>query len=102
MVADIANDNGGSEFGWASQMEDRTKLWTARHKLWFASINLKPGSRSVTTDVCVPVSALPEMIITTREDIDKSGITGNYHSSILIDYRLNNANFDRTYIWSRW
>lgn len=94
MVADIATDNGGSEFAWASQQEDRNKLWTARHKLWFASINLKPGHRSVTTDVCVPISALPEMILSTREDVDKSGVTGpmfghvgdgNFHVILLFD-----------------
>ena len=76
MVADIAKDNGGSDFAWATKQEDRNKLWTARHKLHYASLNLKPGSRSVTTDVCVPISKLPEMVVATREDIDKSGITG--------------------------
>ena len=75
-VADIAKDNGGSDFQWATKQEDRNKLWTARHKLYYAAIGLKPGCRSVTTDVCVPISALPEMISSTREDIDKSGITG--------------------------
>lgn len=94
MVKDIAHDNGGSEFEWALQTEDRNKLWTARHKLWFASLNLKPGSRAVTTDVCVPISALPEMILSTREDIDKSGIVGpifghvgdgNFHAILLFD-----------------
>ena len=77
MVGDIATDNGGSDFEWASKMEDRNKLWTARHKLFWACLGLKAGSRSVTTDVCVPISALPEVITSTREDIDKSGIIGN-------------------------
>ena len=77
-VADIAKDNGGSDFEWAVQQEDRTRLWTARHKLHYASLNLRPGCRSVTTDVCVPISKLPEMVIATREDIDKTGITGNF------------------------
>ena len=79
-VSDIAEDNGGSKFEFATLPEDRNKLWTARHKLYYASINLKPGHRSVTTDACVPVSNLPEMIMKTREDIDKSGVTGNDES----------------------
>jgi D-lactate dehydrogenase (cytochrome) len=45
MVGDMAHDNGGSDFQWAAQMEDRTKLWTARHKLWYASLQLRPGTR---------------------------------------------------------
>ena len=84
-VAQIAQDNQGSDFDWATNPEDRSKLWTARHKLHYASLNLIPGVRSVTTDVCVPVSKLPEMVLATREDIDKSGITGenpNAHAKI--------------------
>ena len=37
-----------------------------------------PGARGVTTDACVPVSKLPEMLIKTREDIDAAGLTGTY------------------------
>lgn len=94
LVADIAKENGGSEFAWATKQEDRNRLWTARHKLHYASLNLKPGCRSVTTDVCVPISKLPEMVTATREDIDKSGITGpifghvgdgNFHVYLLFD-----------------
>ncbi len=75
-VAELAKSNGGSDFAWATKMEDRNKLWTARHKLLYASLALRPGCRSVTTDVCVPVSQLPDMISATRDDVDKSGIVG--------------------------
>ena len=56
--------------------KDRNKLWTARHKLFYAGLNMIPGARGVTTDACVPVSKLPEMLIKTREDIDAAGLTG--------------------------
>ena len=59
--------------------KDRNKLWTARHKLFYAGLNMIPGARGVTTDACVPVSKLPEMLIKTREDIDAAGLTGNYN-----------------------
>ena len=94
LVGDLAAENGGSNFEWASQQEDRSKLWTARHKLLYASLGLKPGHRCVVTDCCVPISNLPEMLIKTREDIDASGITGpmfghvgdgNFHSILLFD-----------------
>ena len=32
--------------------------------------------KSMTTDVCVPLSQLPEMLVQTQKDIDESGITG--------------------------
>lgn len=110
MVRDIADANGGSDFEWAtlqvahthilkisnnikfcfvklwrlfSFQEDRSRLWTARHKLYYAGINMKPGCRSVTTDACVPVSKLPEMIDQTRADIDSMGITGTNHANLL-------------------
>ena len=66
-----------------SFLKDRTKLWTARHKLFYAGLNMIPGARGVTTDACVPVSQLPEMLIKTREDIDAAGLTGKYNLSIL-------------------
>lgn len=75
-VNDIAKDFGGSDFEFAIQQEDRNKLWTARHKLYYAGINMRAGCRSVTTDACVPVSQLPEMLLKTREDIDAAGLTG--------------------------
>jgi D-lactate dehydrogenase (cytochrome) len=53
-------------------------LWHARHKLYYASLALRPGCRSVITDVCVPISRLPEMIEITRKDFNEAGIEGNY------------------------
>jgi len=93
-VRDIAADNGGGEFQFAVQQEDRTKLWTARHKAYYADINLRPGCRSLTTDVCVPVSALPGLVMQTKEDIAEHGLVGpmvghvgdgNFHTMLLFD-----------------
>jgi hypothetical protein len=38
------------------------------------------GCRSLTTDVCVPVSALPQMVSQAKEDI------GTLLSSIVLDF----------------
>ena len=32
----------------------------------------------MTTDVCVPLSKLPEMIVQTKQDIDSSGMLGKW------------------------
>jgi len=93
-VKDICSQFNGGEFKWALQQEDRTRLWTARHRAYYANIALRPGCRSVTTDVCVPISALPEMIRTTKQDIDDQGLLGpmvghvgdgNFHTMLLFD-----------------
>jgi D-lactate dehydrogenase (cytochrome) len=57
-VGEIAAENGGSDFAWAVRTEERNRLWRARHNALFAALALRPGCRAVTTDVCVPVTAL--------------------------------------------
>ncbi len=93
-VQDIARDHGGHDFQWATTPEDRTRLWSARHNAYFACLQLKPGSRSCTTDVCVPISRLAECIGETIRDTDASRLPapilghvgdGNFHCAILVD-----------------
>lgn len=97
-VQQIAQEHQGAEFQWATQPEQRSKLWQARHDAYFASLQLKPGCRSVTTDVCVPISRLAEVIETTRQLLSGSSLPaplfghvgdGNFHCAILVD--PNNA-----------
>jgi D-lactate dehydrogenase (cytochrome) len=94
IVQAIASDHGGMEFTWATQQEDRSKLWTARHNAYFAGLQVKPGTRAITTDVCVPISRLAESIATTVADCEKSALPslilghvgdGNYHVMLLVD-----------------
>ncbi len=90
----IAEDFGGNDFQWADKPEDRTKLWTARHNLYYAALALKPGVRSLTTDVCVPISNLAQCIHQTHVALDASNLTGlilghvgdgNFHTLLLHD-----------------
>jgi D-lactate dehydrogenase (cytochrome) len=91
-VQEIAAEHGGQGFQWATRPEDRTRLWEARHNAYFACLQLKPGCRSFTTDVCVPISRLAECINATIADIDSSFLPapilghvgdGNFHCAIL-------------------
>ncbi|WP_041375416.1 FAD-binding oxidoreductase [Polymorphum gilvum] len=90
----IAADCGGGEFVWTDKAEDRTKLWQARHDAYWAVLGLRPGSKAVATDVCVPISRLAECVEETRRDIEATGLIapmvghvgdGNFHVSILVD-----------------
>ncbi len=93
LVQDIARENGGMDFEWTTKAEDRTRLWTARHQAYFACLQLRPGSRAVSTDVCVPISRLTECIVETSRDISRASMPiplfghvgdGNFHCEILI------------------
>ncbi|BAL26298.1 FAD-binding oxidoreductase [Azoarcus sp. KH32C] len=93
-VQELAGELGGANFEWATHPEDRSRLWAARHDVYFASLNLRAGSRGITTDVCVPISRLADCIAGTREDIAESGLIapivghvgdGNFHTLILVD-----------------
>ena len=53
-----------------------------------------PGRRAISTDVCVPISKIPEVLIQTRKDIDELGLKamivghvgdGNFHTFLSLD-----------------
>ena len=93
-VQAIAGEHGGAGFEWADTPEERTRLWTARHKAYFAGVQSRPGCRCITTDVCVPISRLAEAIAGTQEEIAATGMIapivghvgdGNFHVVILTE-----------------
>ncbi len=93
-VQAIAKEHGGKDFVWATKPEERSQLWEARHLAYFACLQLRPGSRAVSTDVCVPISRLAECVHESMEDV-KSFIVpvpllghvgdGNFHLMFLVD-----------------
>ncbi|MGI9659698.1 MAG: FAD-binding oxidoreductase, partial [Gaiellaceae bacterium] len=93
-VGEIARELGAGDFHWSTDQEERSKLWEARHMAWYAFLALRPGSKGVATDVCVPISQLADSIQAVRADIDESGLIaailghvgdGNYHVVFLVD-----------------
>ena len=61
-VRDVTAEHGGGELAWAATTEERSAMWRARHMAYFAGRAMRPGSSPYTTDVCVPIAALGEMI----------------------------------------
>ena len=93
-VQAIAREHGGQDFEWADRPEDRSRLWTARHNAYFAGLQLRPGCRSSTTDVCVPISRLAECVGDTARELDQASFPytivghvgdGNFHVLMLLD-----------------
>jgi D-lactate dehydrogenase (cytochrome) len=94
IVQTITGDNGGMDFEWAEQPEDRSRLWTARHNAYFAGLQLRPGCRASTTDVCVPISRLADCVTETAAELEQASFPytivghvgdGNFHVLMLLD-----------------
>jgi D-lactate dehydrogenase (cytochrome) len=94
MFSDIAAECGGGEFLWTKDAERRTELWKARHNAYWAALQLRPGAKGVSTDVCVPISRLAECVTETQADIASSGLVapivghagdGNFHVLVLMN-----------------
>ena len=90
----IAGEHGGSAFQWATQPEDRSRLWKARHNAYYAALALAPGKQAYSTDACVPISRLADCLLETREELDRAGVVapivghvgdGNFHVLVLFD-----------------
>ena len=93
-VKAIAAEHGGDDFRWATNSEERSRLWQARHDAYYAALALRPGSKGWPTDVCVPISRLAECIAETKRDLAQSSIPsalaghvgdGNFHLIFMID-----------------
>lgn len=89
----VAGEHNGGPFQWASREEERARLWKARHEVYQAQLALRPGAKTFSTDVCVPLSRLAECVHETKQDVLESGITcailghvgdGNFHAAPLV------------------
>jgi len=94
MVSALAADNGGGDFAWSNLPEERARLWKARHEAYYAAVALRPGAVGWTTDVCVPISRLPECITATKHDLASASMPatilghvgdGNFHVIFAMD-----------------
>jgi len=94
LIKDISHEFGGSEFAWAETTEERNELWKARHNAYLATLKLQRDCKVLTTDVCVPISALAASILQAEKDAEASGLQstivghvgdGNFHLLIVFD-----------------
>jgi D-lactate dehydrogenase (cytochrome) len=94
----IAEEFGGVDFTATTSTEERTKLWQARHDMYWAGLQLRPGASGISTDVCVPISRLAECVTQAAAKAQELGVLapivghvgdGNFHCLLLID--MDNA-----------
>ena len=90
----LSKNNEGSEFKWAESVEERNKLWKARHEVYYSVKAQSNNIKVYTTDICVPISNLVECIKFTEEEIKHYGLRaplvghvgdGNFHATIMYD-----------------
>ncbi|TFK76572.1 D-lactate dehydrogenase cytochrome oxidoreductase [Pluteus cervinus] len=93
-VQSIVKKHGSSRFEFASTDQEAEDLWQNRKYALMSTLASAPGSHCWTTDVCVPVSRLPELVYETKEDLAQSGVRstivghvgdGNFHALLLFD-----------------
>lgn len=93
-VQEVFGWEGVTAFEAVTAAEERTRLWEARHQAAFAVAAAAPGKRWFATDVCVPLSVLPNAVEHGRACADRRGIAaavvahaadGNYHLVLMVD-----------------
>lgn len=91
---DISAEMGGSGFTFTTREEERNQLWQARHDAYWAGLQLRPGAKGLSTDVCVPVSRLADCVGAAQARLAESGLIapivghvgdGNFHCLLLVD-----------------
>jgi D-lactate dehydrogenase (cytochrome) len=90
----IARAEGCSAFEAGSDALERARLWQARHNAALAVMATAPGKKLMSTDVCVPVSALADAVHHARRVAEDAGVPaailghvgdGNYHTIFMVD-----------------
>jgi D-lactate dehydrogenase (cytochrome) len=90
----ISAAEGCSAFDVEADEEAREKLWEARHEAALAIRDLYPGMGMMTTDVCVPISDLPQALRHARDTVESHSLDGtilghvgdgNYHAVFPVD-----------------
>ncbi|KAJ7020023.1 FAD-linked oxidase-like protein [Mycena alexandri] len=92
IVKGVCEKNGGSGFKLASGPAEADSMWDDRKNALNIGLSLYPDAKGWSTDVCVPVSKLPQLVHETKKDIAAAQIPsmivghagdGNFHALLL-------------------
>jgi D-lactate dehydrogenase (cytochrome) len=90
----LAEEEGGTGYVATASLEERNKLWQARHDAYWAMLAIRPGCNAIASDVCVPISRLAEALRSAEAKAAELGLTaptvshagdGNFHATVLVD-----------------
>jgi D-lactate dehydrogenase (cytochrome) len=90
----LSEAEGARAFDFEEDETGRERLWEARHEAALAIKELNPDKKPMTTDVCVPISILPDALREARGTIESRGLDGailghvgdgNYHAVFPVD-----------------
>lgn len=77
-VEKVGKDNNGFNIQVAKSEEDKEDIWRVRKTLLWNSLSwakkFKPNALVLPTDVCVPMSKLPELITRTMDKLEKANL----------------------------
>ncbi|KAJ6582848.1 FAD-linked oxidase-like protein [Mycena sp. CBHHK59/15] len=99
----VVKKHGSSKFEFAATDDEAETLWQNRKYALMSTLAAHPDSRCWSTDVCVPVSRLPQLVSETKKDLADAGLSstivghvgdGNFHALILFhdDEELERVN----------
>ncbi|OCH88443.1 hypothetical protein OBBRIDRAFT_86159 [Obba rivulosa] len=88
----ISEKHGGTGFELARNDKEAADLWQDRKNALYSGLALLEGSRGWSTDVCVPMSRLPQLVYETKKDLQETGLVstvvghigdGNFHALLM-------------------
>ncbi|EAW11076.1 FAD-binding oxidoreductase [Aspergillus clavatus NRRL 1] len=102
IVQELVKQGRDTSFEFARNAGEAEELWSARKYALWSIMELKkdPSEHVWTTDVAVPISRLPDIIHQTKEDINRSGLTGgivghvgdgNFHVMLLYSEKVRDV-----------
>jgi len=91
-VESMIAKHGATDYQLAASEEESEDIWQDRRNALFACLAYRPGCKGWMTDVCVPVSRLPDLISAAKQDFEELGLVapiaghvgdGNFHALVL-------------------
>ncbi len=100
-VLELCKENGMTDFDSGVGIDERNRIWEARHKTYEVILRTNPGKKAIIVDTAVPISQYPELVDFAKKATNNvTGYIfghagdGNLHAVLV-------ANKEDTKEWSR-